>query len=92
MAIYTDPTLSVASIAAAMNMHEKQLRRKMKSVIDVTPAEYLRTLRLKKAAELLKDGADAGTAGYSVGFSSHPHFSSCFKAYFGITPSMYALD
>jgi len=83
---YGDPGLSVADIAAAVGMSERQLQRKLKALIDRNPSEHLRIFRLQKAAERLRAGEPVGNVAQDVGFSSQSHFGACFKAYFGSTP------
>ena len=54
----------------------------------MTPNDYLRKARLKRAAELLLDDRlNVSEVAYRVGFEDLSYFSKCFKAYFGIAPS-----
>ena len=56
-----------------------------------TPSQFLRTIRLKRAAELLaKDSDNVTQIAYSVGFSSLSYFNKCFKEQFGVTPGKFA--
>ena len=86
---YQDREFDLAQMAASMGMSERQLQRKLKAVIDHTPAEYLRAFRLKKAVEQLRQGNRIGLVAYEVGFSSQAYFTSCFKAQFGATPKQF---
>lgn len=86
---YTNSEIKIHDIAANIAMSERQLYRKLKGVVDMTPSEYLRNYRLEKAKEILADGKSANEASYMVGFSSPSYFSNCFKAYAGCTPSEY---
>ena len=53
----------------------------------MSPNEYLRLIRLKKAAQLLKDGRyGIVEISYMVGFNSPSNFSNCFKKQFGVLP------
>ena len=57
----------------------------------MTPNDYLRTARLKRAAELLLDDRlNVTEVAYKVGFEDPSYFSKCFKAYFGMAPSGFA--
>lgn len=85
-----NPQLKVAEIAKSLAMTERQLYRKLKGVINVTPSEYLKNYRLDKALSLLKSGEPVGNIAFDVGFSSHSYFSRCFKAKFGKSPSEFA--
>ena len=86
---YAEPEFRLSNMAHAAAMSERQLQRKLKAVIDHTPAEYLRAFRLKKAVEQLKQGNQIGLVAYEVGFSSQAYFTSCFKAQFGATPKQF---
>jgi signal transduction histidine kinase/DNA-binding response OmpR family regulator/streptogramin lyase len=86
---YVDPETSVAVLAGAVAMTERQLQRKLKSLLNLTPGEYLREFRLQKAAAQLAEGVPAGVVAFDCGFSSQSHFGSCFKARFGLTPGEY---
>ncbi len=85
--LYIESNTSVADIASAIAMSERQLFRKLKSVLDMTPADYLRRFRLHKAQVLLAEGQTASYTAFEVGFSSQSYFGKCFKAQFGISPS-----
>ena len=86
---YQNENLSVETIAQEMAMSHRQLVRKTKSLISMTPNECIRTYRLQKATELLKEDIPPSTIAYEVGFASHSYFAACFKAQFGCTPSQY---
>lgn len=86
---YQDPLFSVAELAKEAAVGERQLLRKLKATADIGAKEYIRSYRLKKAAELLHQGNTATLVATEVGFSSAAYFSSCFKAFYGVTPSQY---
>ncbi len=88
--IYINPDVSVADIAANLAMSERQLFRKLKSVLDMTPAEYLRRFRLEKAKALLAEGRSISYTAMEVGFSSQSYFGKCFRAQYGMTPSEFS--
>lgn len=79
--------LVIENMADAMNMGRSNFYRKLKGVLDLSPNEYLRLERLKKAAQLLKEG-EYGVVeiSYMVGFSSPSYFTNCFKKQFGVVP------
>ena len=73
--------------AGYSNMH---FYRKIKALAGQTPSQFLRTIRLKRAAELLSKNSDNVTQiAYSVGFNSLSYFNKCFKEQFGITPGQF---
>jgi signal transduction histidine kinase/ligand-binding sensor domain-containing protein/DNA-binding response OmpR family regulator len=86
---FADPEFRVEQLAAALAMSDRQLQRKLKALVDHSPAEYLRSFRLTMAKKKLNEGASVGLAAESVGFSSQAYFASCFKSEFGRTPSDY---
>ena len=83
--------LSVEALAAGLNLSRSQLHRKLKALTNQTPTTFIRTIRLERAAQLLR--SQAGTVGaiaYQVGFSSQAYFTQCFHDQFGCTPSVFA--
>jgi signal transduction histidine kinase/ligand-binding sensor domain-containing protein/DNA-binding response OmpR family regulator len=84
---YFDAEFRVEQLAAALAMSDRQLQRKLKALVDHSPAEYLRTYRLTMAKKRLGEGVQVGLVSESVGFSSQAYFASCFKAEFGTTPT-----
>ncbi|MEK6154079.1 two-component regulator propeller domain-containing protein [Flavobacteriaceae bacterium 3-367] len=81
---------SVEAFTKEMCMSRSQLHRKLKSLTGFSATEFIRMIRLKRAAQLLK--GNVGTVGevaYKVGFDHVGYFSKCFKETFGIPPSQY---
>jgi AraC-like DNA-binding protein len=77
----------VEDMAERFNMSRASFYRKVKGVLDLTPNEYIRVERLKKAAQLLKqDDYKINEICYMVGFNSPSYFSKCFQQQFGILP------
>jgi len=86
-----DEQFSVASLAQSLSMDQKQLYRKVKQLTGLTPVAYIRQLRMKKAAVLLRQGQfNVTEVMYMVGYSSASHFSKCFTEQFGVSPRQYA--
>lgn len=80
----------IDSIAETMFMSRSSFYRKIKGITGVSPSEFLKTLRLNKAAEMLAEGTYNISEVYVyVGFSSSSYFAKCFKAQFGILPKDY---
>lgn len=82
-----DKEFDVTKLAEMTFISVSQLTRKMKALIGVTPAEYIRNVRLNKAFSLLKSGESVSDASWSVGFEDPVYFSKVFKKHFGFPPS-----
>ncbi|MDR2057440.1 MAG: response regulator [Dysgonamonadaceae bacterium] len=82
-----DTDLNVDTLAAVMNMSRATLFRKVKSISELSPNDFIRLVRLKRAAELLKEKEyRVNEIAFIVGFSSLSYFSKCFYKQFGILP------
>ena len=83
----SNPDFCMENMADGMNMSRSNFYRKIKGVLDLSPNEYLRLERLKKAAQLLKEGENRiNEICYTVGFNSPSYFSKCFQKQFGVSP------
>lgn len=79
---------SVEDLAGILCMSRSTLFEKIKNVSGLTPNNYIRLTRLKKAAEILAKGEyHINEVGYLVGFSSPSYFAKCFKKQFGVLPT-----
>lgn len=79
--------LDVDALAVMMNMSRATLYRKVKSISELTPNDFIRLIRLKKAAELLREKEyRINEIAFIVGFSSSSYFSKCFYKQFGVLP------
>ncbi len=86
-----DQQLSVDLLRKEMGMSRVQLSRKVNALIGMPINDYIRILRLKKAATLLSERwGSVSDVAYEVGFTNLSYFSKCFKEQFGKTPSEYA--
>ena len=82
---------TIDSLSADIVMSRMSLYRKMKSLTGQTPADFIRTVRLKTAAKLLKEEkCTVSEACYRTGFASPQNFSKHFKEMFGVLPSQYS--
>ena len=64
--------------------------RKIRGVTGYSPNEYIRIIRMKKAAELLLENRyTVAEVSYKVGISDPLYFSRCFKTHYGVSPSVY---
>lgn len=85
-----DTELNVAALSEWSSVNQKQLYRKIKQLTGMTPVEYIRSVRMKKAAMLLRQQKfSVAEVMYLVGFSNHSYFAKCFKAEWGKTPWQY---
>lgn len=82
-----EPTFSIDTLAEIMCMSRSNFYRKIKGISGMSPNDYLRTIRLKMAAELLLQQEYRINEIYElVGFSSSSYFTKCFKEQFGVPP------
>ncbi len=86
---YADEKFDVSLFASEMALSSRQLGRKLKALLDMTPAEAMRNFRLKKAAEQLSQGVSPSVVSHKVGFGTHSYFTQCFKAKYDCNPSDY---
>jgi len=85
-----DPELSVQKLGEEAGLSRIQLYRKIKALTDLTPSEFLRSIRLKRAAQMLTQ--QTGTVAevmHQVGFSNSSYFAKCFRAQFELSPLEY---
>ena len=83
-----DSDFNVSILQEKMGMGNKQLYRKLKALTGQSPVEYIRDMRMQKAAKLLKAGKfSVSEVMYTVGFSNSSYFSKCFSKAFGMTPT-----
>lgn len=85
-----EPEISVESLAEELNMSRSSFQRKLKGLTGLSPVEFIRLIRLKKAAELLNSGRyRVNEVAYMVGFNKPSYFSAMFKKQFGTLPKDY---
>lgn len=83
-----DENLNVEQLAGDLYLSRSQLYRKIKSLTGQTANEFLRTIRLERAKDLIESGdVSISEVCYKVGFSSPSYFTRCFKSHFGILPT-----
>ncbi|MFC1760715.1 response regulator [Planctomycetota bacterium] len=85
-----DYEFSIDSFSKHMHMSHSTLYRKIKALTGQSPSVFIRTVRLKHAAKLLKTGHyNVSEVAYQVGFLDMAYFSTCFKTQFQCTPSQF---
>jgi DNA-binding response OmpR family regulator len=85
-----DPGFNVEQLAGKLYMDRSTLYRKVLAITGESPADYIRSQRLKRGAQLLESNfGDVTAVALEVGFSSSSYFARCFKEMFHRTPSDY---
>ena len=87
---FANPFLNANEFCTCLGYSKSQLYRKIISLTGLSPNNYLKLFRLKKAMELLKKNEDnISEIAYETGFTTPAYFSKCFYNTFGILPSVY---
>ena len=84
-----NPLYSVENLSKDMNMDRTGLYRKLLAISGQTPSSFIRTIRLKHAAQLLLQNLSVSEVSEQVGFGAVSYFSKCFQEEFGVKPSRY---
>ncbi|MGI6136055.1 MAG: helix-turn-helix domain-containing protein, partial [Petrimonas mucosa] len=86
----SDSELNVNRLSELSGINSKQIYRKTKQLTGMSPVEYIKSIRMKKAAMLLRQKKfTVAEVMYMVGYSNHSYFSKCFQAEFGKTPRQF---
>ena len=82
--------LDVTYLAEHLNMSASTLYRKMKALVGISANEYVRKIRMRKAAEMLASGNfNVSETAWNIGINSLIYFRQCFKEEYGCSPSEY---
>lgn len=82
----------IDDLAEAMSMSRTVFYRKVKSLMGVSPVDFVKTMRIKRAVQLLEqDELTVSEVGYMSGFTTPQYFSRVFKEAMGCTPKEYKL-
>ena len=85
--------LNIEHLASELNMSRTVFFNKLKSLTGFSPVEFVREIRLERAAEYIrKSELSVSEISYKVGIEDPRYFSRCFKQKFGTTPSEYRLQ
>lgn len=85
-----DENLRIEEMADAVSMGRTVFYGKIKAIVGMSPSDFLRTLRMQRAEELIvKSKMNFSQIAFSVGFSDPKYFTKCFKKETGMTPSEY---
>ncbi|RNL55897.1 hybrid sensor histidine kinase/response regulator transcription factor [Pedobacter jejuensis] len=86
-----EESLNVEDLSSYIGMSRGNLYRKLKVLTSKSPVEFIRYIRLKRAAQLLKQHKMyINEVSYMVGFQNVTYFRKCFKEEFGYTPTGFA--
>ena len=86
-----DEAFNVTALANELGFSQKQLYRKVKQITGITPIAYVKSIKMKKAAFLLKDPQYSITeVMYMIGYSNMSYFIKCFSSEYQMTPKQYA--
>ncbi|BDD02036.1 hybrid sensor histidine kinase/response regulator transcription factor [Persicobacter psychrovividus] len=87
------PELTVETLSADLDISRGHLYRKIRALTNRSPSDFIRRVRLKRAAQLLETTQlTISEIAYMVGFSNPKYFSKCFKTEFNQLPSQYAAE
>ena len=87
----TNEDFSVEKLQKEIGMSRMQLHRKLKALTNKSTNDFIRSIKLKRAAQLLKQpGIQVSEAAFLSGFSHLSYFTKCFKEQFGVLPSAFA--
>jgi CheY-like chemotaxis protein/AraC-like DNA-binding protein len=82
-----DSQLNVNALCRLSGFNGKQIYRKTKQLTGLSPVEYIKSIRMKKAAMLLgQQKFTVADVMYMVGFYNHSYYAKCYQAAFGKTP------
>lgn len=83
-----DSAFDVEKLSAALNLSRMQLHRKLKALTNQSATEFVRQLRLQRAADLLRQrSATVSEVAFGVGFESLSYFTKAFRDQYGMVPS-----
>lgn len=85
----SNPNLNVISLCRELMMSRTLFYGKMKTLTGQAPNDFIKTIRMNKAASLLKKGMMIQDVAVSVGMVDPKYFSTVFKKYFGLSPSKF---
>ncbi len=89
----SDVNISPKDLCEHMGMSRTSFYNKLKVLMDISPNEFIRTIRLKKGRSLLlKNSYNVSEVAYNVGFSDAKYFGTLFKKYYGQNPSTFIAE
>ena len=86
----SDTSFGVDAFGREVGMSRTQLYRKLHALTDQSPSEFIKTIRMKRAAALLlQQYGNIGEVAFAVGYNDPSYFTKCFREVFGQAPSEY---
>ena len=86
-----DEGFSIEQLEQLMNVSKMQLYRKLKALVNLSPIEFIRSVRLSHAARMIREkSGNIAQIAYAVGFNNPSYFAESFKKQFGVLPSEYS--
>ena len=83
-----DSSFGIDALCEALNASRSNLHRKLKALTNQSTSEFIRSIRIYRATELLQQpGLTVSDAAYQVGFESASYFSKAFREQMGVSPS-----
>lgn len=89
LANIADTDFSIDALCKEMAMSRTLFYNRLKSLTGKAPQDFIRLLRLEKAAELLRQGMPVNEVSLQTGFVNPKYFATVFKKHFGVQPSKY---
>ena len=87
----SEPAFGVTDFSSKMGMSKSKLYRQMTALIDLSPNEFLKEFKLRKAMRLIAEGqGNISEVAFESGFNSLSYFSKCFQERFALLPSEFA--
>ena len=84
------PELSVEELSSHLGMSRVHLYKKLKATTGKSPVEFIRLIRLKRGAQMLRESQlNVSEIAYQIGYNNPKYFSKYFKEEFGVLPSVY---
>ena len=84
-------SFAIENLAIEMAMSRTVFYKKLKSLTNDNPKDFIKEIRMKKAAELIHEKKyQINEIAYLVGFQNPKHFSTFFKKYYGVSPSNFS--
>lgn len=82
--------LTIDDFANKLLLSRTVFYRKLKSIVGLTPVDFIRDIRIKRAVQLIDSGRfNISQVAYMTGFNDPKYFSKCFKKQMGVTPTEY---
>jgi AraC-like DNA-binding protein len=89
----SNQVLDVDYLSSNVGLSRQQLYRKLKAITGLTPVEFIRSIRIKRAAQLIKQkAASISEIAFMTGFGNLSYFSKQFNKEFGQLPSGYGKE